>query len=546
MLQNYSQRDPEGAGVGIGSQAIVPVPTMRRFLRRGEAAGLNDAQLKNFLSARFYNGTGMQGSPEMFRWAGQQGGDTFNQLAQYAASVNPKSGTYDPSVQHQGNDPAFLTAQYLKQTHPNGPLLTNEVTGQQVPASQITDFAQYSTQDTAIAQAYQSGGWDAVARDPYGASLYGSMVPGAVHTPDHQGGGWTLPQSAGGYGIDYQAPGAIGAPGGGWTQAPGATGFGSPYMGQPLDTPLLPNNPNGPQSSAPAPNAPAGSQGPVPGQNPSQTPQAGNTTPESAAAAGRTPEKHAAFWSAQGWHQNQATGVWHGPNNATWDPQTAQQPGGQPGVPQPGQPNHQQPGQTPPIVPGQTVPTPTGGGAQPTGQPAVPGQYPMPSQANPGLPLDTTYEAQRRMAENSLQSQLAPLGPQGESIASQLQLAEARQATNKMYDTQQMKETLNGRGMLNSSLLGDESTKLATDYLRQNQDLGAQSAQAYGNLAQAAAGAYGDYYQQMAEYMLQLQQRTEQSAYAPVTHVASQTQIHPKWQPTWKPSWQPPKRRNGR
>jgi len=160
---------------------------------------------------------------------------------------------------------------------------------------------------------------------------------------------------------------------------------------------------------------------------------------------------------------------------------------------------------------------PAGGTMQPTAQPQPMTQPTMaqPTMAQPNLPLDPTFEAQQRYANDALMASLSPLGPQADQIAAQLALARAREATQQGYDTQTLRENLNARGMLASSVLPDDLSRLATDYLRQDQDLAAQAAQAYGNIAQAASGAYGEYYRQIAEALLGLQQRSESNQYAP-------------------------------
>lgn len=241
-------------------------------------------------------------------------------------------------------------------------------------------------------------------------------------------------------------------------------------------------------------------------------------TPQAAMAAGRNPEKHQAYWQSVGWTLNPATGEWTQAGGGGQG-----QGGTPPGQPGPGGvPNHVPPGTTPPINP--NVPPAGQPGTQPNGQ--QPFGVPPPGQQN--LPLDATFEGQRRLFEDALQAQLSPLNAQGESIGAQLQLARAREQTNKMFDQQNLREGLNSRGMLNSTVYGDDLGKLATDYLRQDQDLGSQAADAYGNLAAAASGAYGDYYRGMAEYLLQLQNRLESSPYTVTPSIPNQTRIAPR------------------
>lgn len=176
------------------------------------------------------------------------------------------------------------------------------------------------------------------------------------------------------------------------------------------------------------------------------------------------------------------------------------------------------PGQSPPII------TQPQGGWQPTPQPQAQGLDQLlankPQFNTQGLPLDPTFEAQRRIAEDQLARTLAQIAPQRENIAAQQALAQARLGTQQGYDTQQLLENAASRGTLDSGLYGESRGRLATDYLRQNQDLSADVADAYSALSEAASGAYGDYAQQMAEYLLELANRTAADQNSPVNRVA--------------------------
>jgi len=133
-----------------------------------------------------------------------------------------------------------------------------------------------------------------------------------------------------------------------------------------------------------------------------------------------------------------------------------------------------------------------------------------------GLPLDATFEASRRMAEDQLSRTLSGIGPGRESIAAQQGLAQARLGTQQGIDQQSLIDQMAGRGTLSSSINNTERGNLATAYLRQNQDLSADVADAYSSLAEAASGAFGQYAQQMAEYLLELANRSASDQNAPV------------------------------
>jgi len=171
---------------------------------------------------------------------------------------------------------------------------------------------------------------------------------------------------------------------------------------------------------------------------------------------------------------------------------------------------------SPPIVPqpsgGWSYPAQNAGGQPSTTPPAAAGLDALmaqrPQMQTQGLPLDATFEAQRRMADDQLARTLAQIGPAREQIGAQQALALARLATQQGLDTSQIRENLAGRGVLDSSLYGDQLGLLATDYLRRNQDLASDVADAYGALQEALSGAYGDYSQSMAEYLLELANRT--------------------------------------
>ncbi len=205
-------------------------------------------------------------------------------------------------------------------------------------------------------------------------------------------------------------------------------------------------------------------------QTQQQGPQPTVSSPKSAFENGKDPGKHAAYWADKGWHQNDATGVWHGPNGAQWD-QT---------------PNDTKPGQGPgkPNDPN----GPQSPGAPQPGSPAQPGA-PTSNQ----LPLDPLYEAQRQQAQAQFDRQMSAIQAAGLRLTNEQQVALARMATNEGVDVQQLMESLAGRGALQSSVYGDQRGLLATDYARQHQDLTTSIADALGGLSTQAGDVQSGY-----------------------------------------------------
>lgn len=193
----------------------------------------------------------------------------------------------------------------------------------------------------------------------------------------------------------------------------------------------------------------------------------GFNTPQASIAGGIDPTKHLAYWQSQGWQYNPATTQW----------------------------------------------TQVGGGLNAAAQNVPADVQAIQNQIN-SLPLDPAFEAQRRALENQLQTTLGSIGPAREQVASQENQALARMTTDEANATQNLNENLVGRGIEQSSirpqLLGD----LATQSLRNRQDLAGQVANAYGDIAQAATGAYGDYAQGLAEALLSLANRQATSPYS--------------------------------
>ncbi len=212
-----------------------------------------------------------------------------------------------------------------------------------------------------------------------------------------------------------------------------------------------------------------------------QVAEAGHGTPQAALAAGKDPTKHIAYWEDKGWSYNPASDQWTN-RNAT----------------------------TQPVVPGTTLP-PQGATPQ-TGDTGagVPGGDTM--------PLDPNFIAAQRAAQLQMNSTLNGVNPQLEQIQAQQALAQARLGTNATNDTQSMMESLAGRGVLNSSLQSDARGNLATNYLRQYQDLGSNVAQAYSTVYQQQQDAYNTYQQNLIEALLNAGNTAETSAYTPVNY----------------------------
>ncbi len=237
------------------------------------------------------------------------------------------------------------------------------------------------------------------------------------------------------------------------------------------------HNPNQPMPPGVDLTPPEGATAPL--TNPvDQVATAGHATPQAALAAGKDPTKHVAYWESQGWTYNPATDQWtnrnQGQNGGTTDPNGPQ---------------------TPPAQPS--------GGDTGAG---VPG----------GVPLDPAYIAQQRMIQNQLNQTLQGTNPALEQIAAQQALAQARLGTNQSNDQQALMESLAGRGVLDSSLYGTNLGNLATNYLRQNQDLAGNVAQAYGGVYQDQQNAYNQAQQQLVEALIAASNNAATSTYTPV------------------------------
>jgi len=218
-------------------------------------------------------------------------------------------------------------------------------------------------------------------------------------------------------------------------------------------------------------------------------------------AAGRDPTKHVAYWESKGWSHNPATGAWTDRNGS--------------------RPNQQGSSQTPPINSGQIVPTPQGqqAGTQPSSQ----------------LPLDPQFEAQRRYLDANLQRQLAQVNAGQGRLTAEQQLATARMDTNQGVDQQQLLENMAARNTMNSSIYGDQTGLLATDYGRQHADLAASIADAMAGLSGQAGDAQTSYEQGLIEAMSASAQSSANDPDAPTPRPTRK-----------KPRKRPRKRKRGR
>jgi hypothetical protein len=280
----------------------------------------------------------------------------------------------------------------------------------------------------------------------------------------------------------------------------------------------------------------------APMAQPPTTPQAPTTpkppgqvaSPQSAFAAGRDPGKHSAYWADKGWHQNDATGVWHGPKGETWD-QTPNDKPAKPGQPGPNGPTNDPNGpQSPGVpVPGQPVP-----GQPAPGQPGQPGQ--------PTLPLDPIYEAQRQAAQANFDRQMSAIQASGLRLSAEEQVALARLATNEGVDVQQLLENTAARGTLNSSIYGDDRSLLATDAARNRQDLASSIADALGGLSVQAGDVQSNYESDLMAALMGSADRSANDVNAAVDQYggpAGNSNWSPTWSASWTPEWQSPKQR---
>lgn len=360
-------------------------------------------------------------------------------------------------------------------------------------AQTLSDLAKYAGQQTGSGLVH--GGSTQAQADFFAAfpelhDRYMSMANVYTHAPDLTNGASTTPPNAvlgsdGKYhNPDMPLPTGVtlggtpvGAPGSGTGQtATVATTAGSSTGGPATAAQTQANN----------------------AQNVSQTPM-------QAAAAGRDPSKHQAFWHAQGWSMNPATGEWHQHNDNSGNGNGNNS--GNNGNGNNGN-NNPNPGN------GNNNPNPGSGGNGNNG--GNPGSGGGGSPALSSLPLDPTFEQQRRYLDDSLSAAMNSVAAARDNLNSYSNVAEGRLATNQDLSVNQFKDSLAGRGLVDSSLYGRGLTNIATDYLRQNQDLGFNLAGQYGDLATQASGAQLSYEQQIQQALTDLANRLAQDTHTVV------------------------------
>ena len=156
-------------------------------------------------------------------------------------------------------------------------------------------------------------------------------------------------------------------------------------------------------------------------------------------------------------------------------------------------------------------------------------------QALASLPLDPQFEAVRRVLEDNLARSLSEVQVGQQQVGAQQGLQTARMNTNQGNDQQQLLESMAGRGTLNSSIYGDQTGLLATDYARQHQDLANSIASSYSGLSNQAGDAYATYNQGLAEALLASGQNSANDPNAVTPHL-----------PTGKPPRKRGRRKGGK
>lgn len=132
----------------------------------------------------------------------------------------------------------------------------------------------------------------------------------------------------------------------------------------------------------------------------------------------------------------------------------------------------------------------------------------------PHLPLDPQFEAQRRLLEDQLQASLSPLRAAHDQVLASNGLQQARLDTNQGVDTDSLLNSLAARGIFGSGIQNHDMGQLATDYLRQNQDLANATAGSLGDIASQRSAARLAYNQGLQEALLASAQRSNADKYA--------------------------------
>ena len=273
----------------------------------------------------------------------------------------------------------------------------------------------------------------------------------------------------------------------------------------------------------PAP-APAPSPVGIPGGAPGPTVQGGGTpgaNPNTLTGMqGHDPLSKQRYWAAQGWLlRNNGEGFRYAGDDALQRYLASTGVGGR--GPGDGRPNPG--GGGPGGIPGGGGPGPVigpgggagaGGGAIPGG--GGPGPTPGPGGIDPlsGLPLDPTFEAQRRLLDDALAGRLGALAPLRAQIAAQQQLQGTRLDTNEGVDRGRLLDQMAARGIVGSGIQREDTGRLGTDYLRQRQDLANAAAGQYADLSRAEGEYRNEYSTGLSELLLALAGRQLEDPYA--------------------------------
>jgi hypothetical protein len=133
-----------------------------------------------------------------------------------------------------------------------------------------------------------------------------------------------------------------------------------------------------------------------------------------------------------------------------------------------------------------------------------------------GLPLDPTFEAQRRLLEDSLQAQLAQIMARRQQLQPEADVQLARLATEQARQSDLLDESLVGRGIYRSGIRGQEQGRLGNLFDRSRQDISFSLAQALQALADQEAQARLGYNQGLMEMLLQLANRSAANPFSPL------------------------------
>lgn len=133
----------------------------------------------------------------------------------------------------------------------------------------------------------------------------------------------------------------------------------------------------------------------------------------------------------------------------------------------------------------------------------------------PGLQLNPFLEAGRRSLDDELAARLAGITPGREQLLAQGRLQEARLGTNEGLDRRRMMEMLAERGALGGGVQRIDEGNLATDYLRQRQDLAQMIAEGLAGFSGEEADARGDFQRGLSELYLEAASQQANDPYSP-------------------------------